>query len=467
MADKIDRPGYIQTAVDLRNGIFGKMAARDKDRLWLRSSLADVEKTVVINSASRSGSSLLYAILRNVPQVYSLSGEAVPFYKLNGFSRDSYDSDVIDPAALDNKDNRDNLSRDLMGDLSLGPAENDILSSGRLLEDYIDELALRFPLQWPQIKFSCETFRKLAGQAFEKYASGKKSFSKEEFYLELFSFLKSEYPGINPYYYDIPQNLIAQRFPQIEVPSGPPNDVLMIEEPPFILLSPKRKPVKGDLKDKTLLLKSTVDCYSMPFIRAMLPAARIKIIHLTRNPLGSINGLYDGWLFRGFFSHNLKEAYKTSPAGSGALDIRGYSDRYDWGKWWWKYDLPAGWQEYRRKSLEEVCAFQWYCANKAVKEYLDGHEQSEYCSVKYENITGGRDKLRSEIKKILGFAGLDEKDLDGLGLDQLPVIQATQAPRPYRWKTRELILSPLLAQPDISRLTGELGYDQANTGEWL
>jgi hypothetical protein len=57
-------------------------------------------------------------------------------------------------------------------------------------------------------------------------------------------------------------------------------------------------------------LKSTVNSYKMDFV------------------------LYDGWLHRGFFSHNLRAF--SDPGGSNfrGLGIKGYSDIREYGKWW-------------------------------------------------------------------------------------------------------------------------------------
>jgi hypothetical protein len=468
MPDKVNPADkQVQRVFDLRQKIFDRIAAERRDPLWLEAGLADVRKAVVINSASRSGSSLLYAVLKKSARIYSLAGEAVPFYKLNGFSSDFILSDRITYTPGKISEKRAGLPRDFLSDLSLGSSGNNIFADKRLLKEYIDDLALRFPLQWPQVRFSYSTFRESALQAFRKYSAANAVFNKQRFYLELIRSLRSKYPQINPYYYDIRQESVKDSFPGISVPIGPPNDLLAIEEPPFILLSPRIKPVKADLKDKILLLKSTVDCYNMPFLRKLLPNADIKIIHLTRNPFGSVNGLYDGWLFRGFFSHNLQRLCATSRAQVKELDIQGYSDKYAWGKWWWKYDLPEGWQDHAGKPLEEVCAFQWYSANKAIQGNVRDSGIRNCLQVKYENVISGKDIRLAEIKKVFDFIGLDKKGISELDLDKLPVIQATKSPKPYRWKARERLLFPLLEDKRICQMAKALGYEIRKIKEWF
>ena len=39
------------------------------------------------------------------------------------------------------------------------------------------------------------------------------------------------------------------------------------------------------------------------------------------------------------------------------LRMSGYSDARPADRWWWKFDLPPGWQSYTDASLMSVCAF--------------------------------------------------------------------------------------------------------------
>lgn len=452
---------YIRRVVDYRKRLFSDLAG--PDQLWQEASTKDIKKIVVIAAASRSGSSLLFSLLKKMPGVYSLSGESVPFYKINGFSSDAFSSDEIPGEVSSDKNKLSGFSRDFLSDFSLAAQASPIIEEENTRKRYIHDLALRFSLQWPEIDFSPGIFKRLASEAYILYLKGHQVFRVEEFYLELILSLRRQYPKINPYYYDLPSQMIKKKFPALKIPSGPSGSVLTIEEPPFILLAPCLKPKKEDLLDKTLLLKSSADCYRLPFLKTVFPNAEIKVIYLTRNPLGSINGLYDGWLYRGFFSHNLKGSLKNS---SDCLKIPGYSDRYSWGKYWWKYDLPADWRSYAHKRLEEVCSFQWYSANAAVRQYLD-KTKIEYCPVKYEHIIGSAAARAREVIKIINFIGLNAAVFKDLDLDRLPVVQATKPPKTYRWKKRERMLLPFLADSQIAAMSESLGYRKDKLKEWF
>lgn len=456
----------LKRVVVFRKSVFEKIEKRSPGKLWLKLSLSKVKKVIFINSAPRSGSSLLFSILRKIPGIYSLSGEGVPFYKLNGLSFGSFNSDEISPDTKLKPDVFLDLSRDFLSDLSSESSHNNIFNDNVLAEEYLDELVLRLPIQWPQISFSYDILKRLAMQAFVSYKDRHKEFCKEEFYLELFFFLKREYKGIDPYYYDLSAETVKSRFTDIKIPSGPPNNLLTIEEPPFIMLSPRAKIIEADIYGKTLLLKSSVDSYRMEFLRSLFPVAQIKTIQLVRNPLGSINGLCDGWLHRGFFSHNLRSFFSAGDSRIAMLKIAGYSELSAWGKYWWNYDLPPGWQEHIEDSLEEVCAFQWYSANRAIQEYLDNHKESR-CLVRYENIVKGLASRRQEIEKIVDFIKAPIDCIGQLQLERLPVIQATDQPRPFRWEKRQGQLLPFLKRREIKGMCAQLGYDDDNIGEWF
>ncbi|MDD5560817.1 MAG: hypothetical protein PHT50_01600 [Candidatus Omnitrophica bacterium] len=456
----------LKRVFDFRKDAFRAIERRCPGKTWLKTSLCNIKKIIFINSASRSGSSLLFSILRKIPGVYSLSGESVPFFKLNNLSFGRFPSDEIPQNTVINPGVLSVLSRDFINDLSVTGEENNIFEDNALAEEYIEDIVLRLPMQWPQIYFSYDSLKSLVTKAFVSYKDTRKVFRSEEFYLDLFYFLRQEYKLINPYYYDLPAQAIKNRFPGLKIPSGPPSSILTIEEPPFITLSPRVKATKADILGSILLLKTSVDSYRMKFITSFFPEAQIKIIQLVRNPLGCINGLRDGWLHRGFFSHNLKSFLSASSGESKILKISGYSELSEWGKWWWNYDLPAGWQDYIDRPLEEVCAFQWYSSNKAIQKYLEDHN-GESCFIRYEDITKSLVSRAREIEKIADFMGGLCDCIGRLGLDRLPVIQATEEPRPFRWKDRQEQLLPLLQINQIRQMCAQLGYDKDNFGEWF
>jgi len=451
----------IERIKNCRGSILKKYSS---DQLFCQS-LQNVKKIVIINSSSRSGSSLLYAMLRKLPQVYSLTGEAAPFYKLNT-SLNEYDlqeSDKIPASLHDKVIDFEGLSTDFFSDLYT--SENGIHTNEINIEEYSDHLILRFLLQWTDINFDLMLMNSLVHKAFEKYAKRNVKFITEDFYLLLLEEIGSVYPQVNPFYYDISTEKVALRFPFADVPSEPPNSYFNMEEPPFILQTPGKKATASDLSEKILLLKSTVDCYRMKLLEKIFPNADIRIVFLVRNPAATTNGIYDGWLHRGFFSHNLKPFF-SSDNDLKELSIKGYSDMFPFGKNWWNFDLPEGWQHYANKELIDVCAFQWYSANTEILNYI-GSAKSNYCQVHYENIIRNIDQRTVEISRILDFMDIPEDYISHLHLDDLPIVQSTLPPQLYRWKKRKDLISRLLDDRKILDMSAQLGYYKENLEDWL
>ncbi|MFH0984454.1 MAG: hypothetical protein V1882_02845 [Candidatus Omnitrophota bacterium] len=458
----------IQDIIRFRETVLEGIQRKDPGRIGFTASLRDVKNVVIIASSSRSGSSLLFSILKDIPSFYSLSGENVPFYKLNRLLDDTFGSDEVPEGLMGADPYLPGLSRDLLSDFAFTELHGDIFTDQKIAEVYWDDLTLRFPLQWPGIRFSLDILSDRIRQAFDTVRKSHPEFCKETFYLELLWLLKRDYSEIDPYYYDIPAERIAGKFPGLPVPSGPPDACLAVEEPPFILLSPRRKACRADLSDKTLLLKTSLDCYRLPLIESLMPQAAIKIIHLTRNPAASVNGLCDGWMHRGFFSHNLKIFLDQNKNGHAfeKLGIQGYSDKYEWGKWWWNFELPPGWQDYSQRPLEEVCAFQWHSAHTAIRAYLNTKKKA-YCVVKCENILEDLRTRMGEMEKIVDFLGVEREFLKGLKLDLLRVVHATEAPSFFRWKKRGKALTSVVKTPPMNEMSAQLGYDPQDMENWL
>ncbi|MDD2366997.1 MAG: hypothetical protein PHN84_12615 [Desulfuromonadaceae bacterium] len=429
-----------------------------------KNSLKDVKKVVIINSSSRSGSSLLYALLSKLPQCYSLTGEASPFYKLNTYLDrfNPHQSDRIPKELIDDVIDLEGVSSDFISDIYLNetvsePADIDF-------DSYVDDLMLRLLLQWTDIDFDLEVLRSSIAGSLESYLAENRLFNTENFYLSMLERLNSFWHQINPFYYDIGTDKVALKFPFLEIPKDPPTSGFTIEEPPYVLLPPRNRPDVQDLTDKTLLLKSTVDCYRMNLVARLLPNAEIRIIHLVRNPAATINGIFDGWHHRGFFSHNLAHCFNDG--GIDKLKIKGYSDIYPHGSKWWNFDLPDGWQSVANLDLVDVCAFQWYSANTEILSYL-AKSGCKSCLIHFEDLIRSLESRTLEFERLLNFIGISTGLTSVLGLDALPIVQSTLPPQLYRWKSRQDMIARVLDAPRISEMAEFFGYRTENMEGWL
>lgn len=428
-------------------------------------SAHNVRRIVVINSSSRSGSSLLYALLAKLPGVISLTGEASPFYKLNiRLDRfNPHESEKIPTELLEDVMDLEGLSEDFLSDIYLH--EKITRREDIDVERYSDDLALRFLLQWTDIDATVDELRSIITTALDTYITSHPLFKTEEFYLELLELLSTRWPEINPFYYDIGTDRTALAFPSLDIPSAPPVSRFTIEEPPFILLHPAKHAAQAELTNSILLLKSTVDCYRMNLLEKLFPQAEKKVIHLVRNPAATINGIFDGWHHRGFFSHNLGTCFGNH-GHIKKLAIKGYSDIYPHGSVWWNFDLPSGWQEYVDRDLLEVCAFQWRSANSEILDNLSTNSHKA-CMVHFEDIIRSPLSRKAQFSRILEFMGVSADESEALGLERLPVVQSTLPPQLYRWKKRKDLIERLLDDPLILAMSETLGYRKDGMDNWL
>lgn len=416
---------------------------------------SDIEKVLVIDSASRSGSSLLYYMLSEHPDVISLNGEGVVFEKLHGVcpvnAREDSDSDS---------------GRKPPPDAVLAGVAEDILRDAGVLykggtenfpeDNFLSDSVQRLLLQYAERELDPDAIYRVCARALAKQpvAGNKNSTSAGYWRMVLTALGGGSFSALSRHY-DIGkregQRIAARRV----FPPSPPFLEKCLEEPPFVVPRPRIFPSRTELKRKILLLKSSADCYRMRLIKRLFPRARHKFVFLSRNPAAAVNGLMEGWLSGGFYSVNL--------SGIARLDIKGYSnDSSPWSRIWWKFDLPPGWHEFSRSPLEEVCAFQWLCANEHILRDIRERVIEERLQVRYEDILNPVTRRR-ELGKILDFAGLAKSPVC---CDKIPPVMAVTLPRAGKWKARRACVSAVISGARMRDMARSLGYDFKEMENW-
>jgi hypothetical protein len=229
----------LQNARHFRQKIFNE----NQSRSFIQD---EIEEVILILGSSRCGSSLLYQILNRHPDIISLPGEDITYYKLFGYGmpQSPFEDDQLEGVEI----NYEELANEMLRDAGYF-SPNEANSTQKLM---------RLALQWPEILPSLE-----------------KIDFKSPYYEN--ALLKTHYESID-------KNIF-------------------IEEPPFII--PKNLEFKRNSKRKILLLKSSSNVYRMNHVQMLFPKAKFHYILLNRSAEGSINGLMDGWLSSGFHSNNL------------------------------------------------------------------------------------------------------------------------------------------------------------------
>ncbi len=418
--------------------------------------LAQIREVVVIASSSRGGSSIFTEILRQSPELIHFRGEINPFLTLAGLAppengREDDGLDGWDARPPGQQARLMALEQELALDAGINrPAA--LATPDRRRRFFLD-LGWRIAMQWPQLEIDQDFLASQAQASLDdlvrEHVWEAGEFMDAQLFHALFLVrMRSRYPQINPHYYDLSPDLIGSHFQGVEIPWGPPAP-LLIEEPPYVTIAPRHPVEATALKRQPLIIKTPSNAYRLAFLRALFPQARLRILHLTRHPADSINGLIDGWRYHGFFSHQL----------AGQLAIGGYSDRFpDWGRHWWKYDLPPGWRALSSARLEQVCGYQWRKAHQSILAYLAANPV-ETLSVRFEEVIGTLAARARVFNRIAAWLAIDPEPLLSTVTGEMPPVMATVRPRQRRWFKREELLRPVLADPAIVDTARRLGYD--------
>ncbi len=387
--------------------IKNEVITEDKQAILSNYRIDDFDSVLLITSAPRGGSSLLFDILRHHEETCSLDGEHDRWYTLNGICYPAFDSDVV-PARFESFD-REQLLTGLLAEVGATERSGDRTHR-------VDNTLIRLPLQFPDRELPYKQIREklLKGVPFDEIL--------KEF-------------GISPLQYDEYATQDANS----------PFETETIEDRPFVSSHSHKRGLTVDDFERTLVLKASGDAYRLPWIREQLfPETDVKVVHLTRNPAASTNGLYDGWrLNRGFQTYNV-----------GDLDLEGYEGSL------WCYDLPPGWIS--EGKLIDVCLMQWTQAHRHILNGRDAFE--DVLRVRFEDVltdTG------STIKEIVEFTNLGESALLSENVESPNKVMTTKEPRHARWRDREDLVKSALnrANETYTKVAEELEYTEES--EWI
>ncbi|MDP2310756.1 MAG: sulfotransferase [Pseudomonadota bacterium] len=415
--------------------------------------LERVRTVVVIGSSSRGGSSIFAEILRRTPQLLHFRAEVNPFFVLAGLSWPESGTGCDALCAMDAPTRTDDLSADLAFDCGTAL---DTLPDEASVARFVVDLTVRLTLQWPTVAVALPDVRAAVAATLatleDQHGWPPGGFPDAQLFHVLFlARMRRIYPTINPHYYDISRALVELHDPTAPLPDGPPS-LLLIEEPPFVPIVPWRRASIEALGTRPVIVKTPSNAYRLPFLQALFPNAEIKLLHLTRNVAASVNGLYDGWRFPGFYSHRVHLP----------LRIAGYTDTFPaWGDRWWKFDLPPNWQAWTDRDLEEVCAFQWRSAHRAILDWIAGDpaRRDRVLRLRFEDVVGARERREDLFGALAQWLGITlDPPLTALLDGALPPVMATEAPRHRRWFKRADLLSPVLSDPLSRELMEQLGY---------
>ncbi len=422
--------------------------------------LDEIREVILVASSSRGGSTVFMELLRLAPTLLHFQAEINPFLVLAGLgwpgSGSGSDRLTADHAE-ENRARLDGLLAPDLGGAEIAPVAS--APAGSPLDDvererFARHLCWRLHVQWPLERFAVADVRRWLDAALEPVTCrpGWGVSERQRFHLRFLARVRARHPAVNPYYYDLDAAGVAERFPELTPPVGPPS-ACVIEEPPFVLIAPWRAVDPALLARRPLVIKTPSNAYRLRFLAALFPNARLRVIHLVRSPAAAINGLVDGWRYRGFHAHRV-------PA---PLRIRGYADACPADAWWWKYDLPPGWEDWTGAHLEQVCGFQWRSAHASTLEWL-AQSGADHHRMRFEEVIASPERRALAFGELFAWLGQPPPPRESV-LAGLPPVMATARPRHRRWFDKAEQLEPVLARPEIIHLARRLGYE--GRGEWI
>ena len=404
------------------------------DGKTLQSHLRTV---VLLCSSSRGGSSITTEFLRQRDDILHLPAEINPLLH-QCISKQSPNGDE-----LLGEDCTPHISNQIWNALA---EEIGTYQRGTLTDNdwnrFSMMLSKRLQWQWPSIQISHDAVQDAVQQSRHilnnTYNWMDIFVDKSLFHCVFIDILrKNAHPEIDPRWYDISDAMLDQFFEVDQLgPLIEPKKI--IEEPPFVLISPWKKPSLEDVKRKTLIIKTPSNAYRILFFRKLFERQKLHILHLKRDAQSSINGLIDGWRYkRGFHSHILENFV--------------LEDEPSIPKHIWKYDLPPNYQTYiSNSSLADICAFQWLSAHEFILRHR--HNVDGYHSLWFQDVIDHNIPILDDLWKWLGVTKHIKMD----PIQSLPLEMATCTPRQFRWFQRKSIINNLTLHKKIISLMKEL-----------
>jgi len=435
---------------ELRNKFFDSLDTTPASHPHKSCSLTEVRKVCVILTSPRGGSSVFTKDMKNISNTMHLQGEETPFYEAAGWN--DFLNQELQPRVNVTDTNYRQFARDMLYDM--GTINTGNFNSRHYAEQIVSRMIFQLPDLFKVNNITVDVMQRLidviAANAEARQKEG--VFNPEDFYIDVFVKLDGFIRGLKTKlgYYDINENKLAGIVPKSTLVGATPANQILAEEAPFVLSEPMNPVSSEDLASKTLVIKNPTNSFRMDFIQSLYPSAQIKVIHLTRNPAAAMNGLYDGWQHRGFYSFVLKRPLNTSD----------YKQRR-----YWSFDMPPNYQEcYNTTELMDICLFQWAAAHKHILRYkriAAANMNIQYHTVRFEDYIQNRTSVMNSVAQWLGGSLTNSIEVGN--------VMSTSAPQLARWQKdparRAKILetlergAPSIPKHEVDDVIRELGYN--------
>ncbi|HEB78706.1 MAG TPA: sulfotransferase [Methylothermaceae bacterium] len=161
------------------------------------------------------------------------------------------------------------------------------------------------------------------------------------------------------------------------------------------------------------------------FLEKVFPG--MKVVYIYRNPRPTISSIMEAWHI-GLQSGR----FVTVP------DLPGWDRRA------WCLLLPPGWQQMNGRSIAEIAAFQWKCANESIMDFLDSLPAKRYRVLSYEAFLEEPGTITDDILRFMGLRP-DPQLHEKLSRPLPPSSTTVTPPAADKWKRHEQEINHLEA----------------------
>jgi hypothetical protein len=178
------------------------------------------------------------------------------------------------------------------------------------------------------------------------------------------------------------------------------------------------------------LEKTPKNALRQPFLEKVFPGA--FYVFLFRDPRPNISSMMEAWKSGRWVTYPRLPGWQGPP---------------------WSLLLPPGWQQLSGRTLQEICAYQWACANRIILDDLEQLPAERWMACDYADVT---DSTEATIRSICDFAGLQmDQRLCKRVAGALPLSRYTQTrPDPNKWRKNEAEILPVLEPEHYSGVAG-------------
>ena len=273
----------------------------------------EIERVLLVLGSPRGGTSAVHAALCAADTAVGLPGEHRHLFTLLGRNYPDHGRDTeCDDRPLSSPERafvHRNIAVDLAGPPLQAPDRHEI-------EVFAWRWALRFRLQWPAVDVPLE---RLVDGGDRRDPDGVRRLAT------------CGRPPAGP-----PPRCAAPLDLDLD-PSASPSAYELDEHGAPATRTARRRPRRRDLvrtcaccprpgpqlrPDTRLVLKASSDAFRLASLADLFDGWDVKLLHLTRNPLGAVNGLLDGWAHPCFWQHDLSLTAwpdRDRPGRTGAL----------------------------------------------------------------------------------------------------------------------------------------------------